>query len=85
MTNLKIIALVLLVSFGFSFSGLARSSRLGLSRSHSSRSYKSVNGYFKRNGSYIAPHRRSNKDGRKFNNWSTKGNINPFTGKRGSK
>ena len=44
-----------------------------------------VKGYFKSNGSYVAPHYRSNPDATPYNNWSTKGNINPYTGKEGYK
>lgn len=42
-----------------------------------------VNGYTRSNGTYVAPHYRSNSDSYKFNNYSAKGNVNPYTGKRG--
>ncbi|MHA1470959.1 MAG: hypothetical protein ACTSSP_10440, partial [Candidatus Asgardarchaeia archaeon] len=45
----------------------------------------SVKGYYRKNGTYVAPHYRSNPDGNPYNNWSTKGNINPYTGKIGTK
>src|SRR5690606_8696106 len=45
----------------------------------------SVKGYFRKDGTYIAPHYRSAPDSSKWNNWSTKGNINPYTGKVGTK
>ncbi len=44
-----------------------------------------VKGYTKRNGTYVAPHYRTNKNSLKYDNWSTKGNINPYTGKKGYK
>ena len=44
-----------------------------------------VKGYFKSNGTYVAPHYRSAPDGNFYNNWSTYGNINPYTGKEGMK
>ena len=44
-----------------------------------------VGGYTKRNGTYVMSHHRSYKDSSRFNNYSTKGNRNPYTGKRGSK
>lgn len=44
-----------------------------------------VRGYHKRSGSYVTPHYRSNPDGRRWNNWSSSGNVNPYTGKRGTK
>ncbi|NVD69590.1 hypothetical protein HUX88_03335 [Duganella sp. BJB1802] len=44
-----------------------------------------VGGYTKKNGTQVAAHDRSTKDGTKDNNWSTKGNVNPETGKAGAK
>jgi hypothetical protein len=44
-----------------------------------------VRGYFRKNGTYVAPHYRSSPDGVFYNNWSTKGNINPYTGKSGTR
>jgi hypothetical protein len=46
---------------------------------------KRVRGYTKRSGTYVQSHRRTNADHTRRNNWSTKGNINPYTGKRGTK
>jgi hypothetical protein len=43
-----------------------------------------VKGYTKKDGTYVAPHYRSAPDGNKSNNWSTKGNVNPYTGKAGT-
>jgi hypothetical protein len=42
-----------------------------------------VNGYFKNNGTYVQPHFRTEPNRTLLDNWSTKGNINPFTGKEG--
>lgn len=44
-----------------------------------------VNGYFRSDGTYVAPHYRSDPDSSTLNNWSTKGNINPYTGEAGTK
>jgi len=44
-----------------------------------------VRGYTRKNGKYVAPHYRSHKDHTKRNNYSTKGNVNPYTGKKGQK
>jgi len=44
-----------------------------------------VRGYYKPNtGSYIMPHYRTSPNNNKWDNWSTKGNINPYTGRRGT-
>lgn len=48
-------------------------------------SHNHVGGYVKHDGTYIAPHERSKSDGKFNNNWSTKGNDNPQTGKDGTK
>src|SRR6266508_5215304 len=45
----------------------------------------SVHGYTRKTGTYVAPHQRTTPDGTKGNNWSTKGNVNPYTGKPGTK
>lgn len=44
-----------------------------------------VRGYTTKNGTYVAPHYRSAPDHSVWNNWSTRGNVNPFTGKVGTK
>jgi len=44
-----------------------------------------VRGYFRSNGTYVAPHYRSAPDGNFHNNWSTKGNYNPYTGEAGTR
>jgi hypothetical protein len=44
-----------------------------------------VSGYTRKNGTHVATHDRSTKDSTKRNNWSTKGNVNPETGKAGTK
>jgi hypothetical protein len=44
-----------------------------------------VKGYIRKDGTYVAPHYRSSPDSSKYNNWSSKGNSNPYSGKTGSK
>ena len=44
-----------------------------------------VKGYTKKNGTYVAPHRQTNSNSTQKDNWSTKGNTNPYTGKAGTK
>lgn len=43
-----------------------------------------VRGYTRSDGTYVAPHYRSVPDGNKFNNYSTQGNVNPYTGQQGT-
>ena len=44
-----------------------------------------VRGHYRSNGTYVAPHYRSNPDGYSSNNWSSQGNVNPYTGKVGTR
>jgi hypothetical protein len=48
-------------------------------------SAKGVKGYTKKNGTYVAPHQRTAPNKTKADNYSTKGNTNPYTGKKGTK
>jgi len=43
-----------------------------------------VDGYIRKDGTYVAPHYRSSPDNSTWNNYSSKGNSNPYTGERGS-
>ena len=72
----KCLAAVVLIASSCSVDAKGRSSG-----SHSS---TCVRGYY-RSGSYVQPHHRSGRDGYHNNNWSVKGNVNPYTGKPGTK
>ena len=39
-----------------------------------------VNGYTKRDGTYVPPYIRTSPDSTNLNNYSTQGNYNPYTG-----
>jgi hypothetical protein len=61
----------------------------GHSSSHSSyssysRSDHTISGYT-RGGTYVSPSHAKNPDATRNNNYSTKGNVNPYTGKPGTK
>ena len=43
-----------------------------------------VKGHYRSNGTYVKPHYRSAPNGTVFDNYSTKGNTNPYTGKSGT-
>ncbi len=66
----KVIKLLLIMLFG-----------LFLFSINFAEAYVRVRGYFRRDGTYVRPHYRSDPDGNLFNNWSFPGNINPYTGK----
>ncbi|MFA5879829.1 MAG: hypothetical protein WC860_06600 [Candidatus Margulisiibacteriota bacterium] len=44
-----------------------------------------VRGYVRSNGTYVQPHYRSNANSTQYDNYSTKGNVNPYTGEEGHK
>ena len=45
----------------------------------------SVKGYYKPStGSYVTPSYRTSPNKTKFDNYSTRGNYNPYTGKKGT-
>lgn len=41
-------------------------------------------GYVKKSGSYVQPHYQTAPDSTKVNNWSSRPNVNPYTGKEGT-
>lgn len=43
-----------------------------------------VKGHTRSDGTYVAPHHRSSPNSVQYDNYSTKGNTNPYTGERGS-
>jgi hypothetical protein len=51
----------------------------------SSGSSHSVHGYTRKDGTYVPSHRATNPDDTTKNNWTHKGNVNPYTGKEGTK
>ena len=86
-------AFILVMTMLFSVNLLARGGgyRGGSHRSYSGSSYShssgitNVRGYYRKNGTYVSPHRRTSPNGIKSDNWSHKGNINPDTGVPGTK
>jgi hypothetical protein len=44
-----------------------------------------VKGYTKSNGTYVAPTYRTSPNSYKYDNYSTKGNYNPYSGRVGTK
>ena len=44
-----------------------------------------VRGYTKKDGTYVQSHRQTNPNKTQKDNWSSKPNVNPYTGKEGAK
>ena len=57
---------------------------IGLASSAMAQSYHYDNGYTRQNGTYVEPHYQTNPDRSRQDNWSTQGNVNPFTGQEGT-
>lgn len=51
----------------------------------SSGSSHEVSGYTTQSGTYVAPYKATDQDSTKNDNYSTKGNVNPYTGQAGTK
>jgi hypothetical protein len=44
-----------------------------------------VKGHFKKDGTYVQPHQSTNPNQTQRDNWTSKPNVNPYTGKPGTK
>lgn len=77
----SLLARLAFAAFALPTAALARGSHSG---GHSS-STVHVSGHTTKTGTYVPAHYRTAPDHSKFNNWSTKGNVNPYTGKAGTK
>jgi hypothetical protein len=44
---------------------------------------QSVRGYTRKDGTYVAPHYRSDANQHRYDNYGSKGNYNPYTGEKG--
>jgi hypothetical protein len=44
-----------------------------------------VRGYYRSNGTYVQPYYRSYPNSTQWDNWSTVGNLNPYTGQWGTR
>ncbi|MCW2315113.1 hypothetical protein M2322_000633 [Rhodoblastus acidophilus] len=44
-----------------------------------------VQGYVRSDGGYVAPHYQSNPNGTTYDNYDTRGNVNPYTGHVGTR
>lgn len=47
--------------------------------------YVNVHSYTTKSGKHVNSYVRTAPDSTRLDNWSTKGNVNPFTGKKGTK
>jgi hypothetical protein len=45
---------------------------------------QSVQGYYRKDGTYVQPYHRTAPDHNPYNNYSAQGNVNPWTGQAGT-
>jgi hypothetical protein len=83
MRNCLLAALVAFTTGTFAQVAFARGG--GHGGSLSSGGSHRVSGYVTKNGTYVAPHMQTNPNSTRGDNWSTKGNTNPYTGQPGTK
>ena len=72
----------------FSLIGVTQAGRRSSGYSYgtgSNLSTSSNKGYIKKSGNYVQPHFKSKPNKTELDNWSTRGNSNPWTGKEGTK
>ncbi|HBB36677.1 MAG: hypothetical protein UX02_C0001G0041 [Candidatus Moranbacteria bacterium GW2011_GWC1_45_18] len=67
----KILFVISILAFGFIAVNFA-----------SAYSYR-VGGYYRSSGTYVQPYYRTSPDSSRWNNYSTRGNYNPYTGQKG--
>ena len=56
---------------------------LGLIFAQTNTKHIRISGYYKKNGTYVQPYFRTAPNSTNRDNYSTKGNVNPYTGKSG--
>lgn len=82
---MKTFLMILTVSVGLNAYARGGHSNGSHSSGHSTAGHHYVRGYTTKRGTYAAPHYQTNPNHTKSDNWSTKGNVNPHTGKAGTK
>ncbi len=79
----KFLALVLML--GLHSSVFSKQNSSGGYKSYGSSKTTNVHGYTKKNGTYVAPHHRTSPNNTQRDNWTSKPNQNPYTGKNGTR
>ena len=74
-----------LAQHSHSYSSRSYSAKSGSACCSKSASDVHVHGYTKKNGTVVEPYHRSHENTTQRDNFSTKGNVNPYTGKIGTK
>lgn len=64
---------------------LAKKDNSGGYKSYGSSKSNNVRGYTKKDGTFVAPHHRTSPNNTQRDNWTSKPNQNPYTGKDGTR
>ena len=70
---------------GHSSGGHTTTTHTTSTTTHTNSSSHDVRGHTTKNGTYVAPSHATNPNDTKTDNFSNKGNVNPYTGKEGTK
>ena len=73
------INIIFIAAFALSMGAMAKGG------GHVNSSNHTVSGQVTKSGTYVQPHHATNRDSTKENNYSQKGNVNPYTGREGTK
>ncbi len=76
---------ILILAVGINAKGAHSGGTHRSSAGHVNSQSHSVKGYTKRDGTHVAPSHATNRNGTRTDNYSHKGNVNPYTGKEGTK
>src|SRR5229473_473291 len=82
---MALVALALLPAIPIDAYLVHRSAASGVAEARGRSGSVYVRGYIRKDGTYVQPYMRSAPDGNFWNNWSTIGNVNPYTGEPGTK
>ena len=74
---------IALLAIVLSASAVARGSYYHLSGTGSNYSHRLSSGYMKSNGTYVHSYERTTRNSTQLDNYGTKGNYNPYSGKTG--
>ena len=85
MKNLLALIVVCVLSTGAFAKGGSHSKGSGSGSGHVNSQSHSISGHTTKKGTYVAPSHATNSNGTKKDNYSQKGNVNPYTGKPGTK
>lgn len=78
-------SLISMVVFSLLIVSVPAEASKGSGYSAPSGSSHSVRGHVRKDGTYVQPYRATNKNETQRDNWSSKPNVNPYTGKPGTK